>query len=72
MTKTFKVFGGRMRNCVLCYNCGYKSLTSERYYELNIVCFYLFQECQKSNSLGEGISNFFRPDELKGINKYYC
>lgn len=36
-TKTFKVFGGRMRNCVRCHNCGYKSLTSERYYDINIV-----------------------------------
>ena len=36
-TKTFRVFGGRMRNCILCHNCGYKSLSSERYYDLNIV-----------------------------------
>ena len=41
MSKTFRVFGGRMMNCVLCHNCGYKSLTSERYYDLNIVSWLL-------------------------------
>lgn len=40
-TKTFKTFGGRMRNCVKCHNCGYKSLTSERFYDINIVINFL-------------------------------
>lgn len=36
-TQTFKIFGGISQTCVHCLNCHYKSITKERYYDLNIV-----------------------------------
>lgn len=36
-TKIFNIFGGIIKNVVLCLSCKHKSVTKERYYDLNIV-----------------------------------
>ena len=36
-TLMYRVFGGKLRTCVVCAGCHHKSLTEERYYDLNIV-----------------------------------
>lgn len=36
-SKVFGVFGGIMKTCVDCLNCNNKSITTERYYDFNIV-----------------------------------
>jgi ubiquitin carboxyl-terminal hydrolase 36/42 len=36
-SRAFKVFGGVMKTCVDCLNCNNKSITTERYYDFNIV-----------------------------------
>ena len=58
----YKVFGGRLRNYVHCLSCEHRSLTSERYYDLNIVKNILSQECQRSNTLQDGLNSFFKVD----------
>ena len=36
-TQIFSVFGADMRTVVECLSCNHKSITHERYYDLNIV-----------------------------------
>lgn len=36
-TQIFDIFGGIMKTSVECLGCGHKSLTTERYYDFNIV-----------------------------------
>ena len=36
-SKVFEVFGGVIKTCVECLNCTHRSITSERYYDFNIV-----------------------------------
>lgn len=36
-TKVFDIFGGIIKTVVECLNCNHKSITTERYYDFNIV-----------------------------------
>lgn len=36
-SRIFGVFGAIMKTCVDCLGCGFKSITKQRYYDLNIV-----------------------------------
>lgn len=36
-TKIFDIFGGIIKTSVECLGCGHKSITTERYYDFNIV-----------------------------------
>lgn len=36
-TRIFDIFGGIIKTSVECLNCSHKSITTERYYDFNIV-----------------------------------
>lgn len=64
-TWVHKLFGGRLRSRVTCYDCGHNSDTFDRILDLSLDIF-------RCNSLREALKKFVAIDHLKGVDKYKC
>lgn len=71
-TKQFEqVFGGKLASQITCFNCKHVSTSFESMVSLSLVAS-AHKDINKARSVEEALKDFFKPDALRGENRYRC
>ena len=66
-----QVFGGRLASQLTCLSCKHVSTSFESMVSLSLVRA-AHQDINKARTVEEALADFFRPEALRGENRYRC